>query len=318
MAALPPPPVPNTVERSLIICGVRNRDTNNVIWNGSNAAERIAEEVFNGSFESFMDLQLSELDDSWRTYGQLTIGNGQIRLRPATKSNIKALLQWVRDCMRLNIDMTTNAFPVGDKPNLLQRYFTHKQWMEDAPNMIKTALPKQFTEKSKWSDWKVTFVGFLRTQPGRHGVPLSYVIRENANARITMNPDFMDDYVNSAPLAGMVFIMDSSKVHSYLLRMISDNPVAEQKVLPFKDTNDGRQSYNALLTYYEGVGANAKAITTAERDLKDLFYLGEKRPHMWWDEFEVRLTNAYAIVDKNAGREVYTDEMKLRTLNEKV
>ncbi len=39
---------------------------------------------------------------------------------------------------------------------------------------------------------------------------------------------------------------------------------------------------------------------------------------MWWDEFEVCLTNAFALVDKDAGRIVHTDEMKLRMLNKKV
>ena len=39
---------------------------------------------------------------------------------------------------------------------------------------------------------------------------------------------------------------------------------------------------------------------------------------MWWDEFKIRLTNAFAVVDKEAGRQVHTDEMKLRLLNRKV
>ena len=39
---------------------------------------------------------------------------------------------------------------------------------------------------------------------------------------------------------------------------------------------------------------------------------------MWWDEFEVCLTNAFAIVDKDAGRQVHTDEMKLCLLNKKI
>ena len=96
-----------------------------------------------------MDISFSELDDYWRTYSQLTIANGQIRLRPATKSNIKALIQWGRDCMRLNIDTSTNLFPIGDKVNLLQRYHKHKQWMDDSSNMITTAMLKSFDEKTK-------------------------------------------------------------------------------------------------------------------------------------------------------------------------
>ena len=191
MAALPPPALPNTVERALITCGV-NVD-NGVMWNGSTTAQRIAEEVFSDDFASFMDISFSELDDYWRTYSQLTVANGQIRLRPATKSNIKALIQWGRDCMRLSIDTSTNLFPIGDKVNLLERYHTHKQWMDEASNMITTAMPKNFDEKTKWLDWKSTFVSFLRTQPGCHGVPLNYVIRNIEVPIITMNADFLDD-----------------------------------------------------------------------------------------------------------------------------
>ena len=57
---------------------------------------------------------------------------------------------------------------------------------------------------------------------------------------------------------------------------------------------------------------------SAESDLQDIFYAGEKPPHMWWDEFEIRLTNAFAIVDKDAGRQVHTNVMKLRLLNKKI
>ena len=39
---------------------------------------------------------------------------------------------------------------------------------------------------------------------------------------------------------------------------------------------------------------------------------------MWWDRFEVRMTNAFAVVDKDAGQQVHRDKMKLRMLNSKV
>ena len=38
---------------------------------------------------------------------------------------------------------------------------------------------------------------------------------------------------------------------------------------------------------------------------------------MWWDKFEIRLTNAFAIVDKDAGWQLNTDESKLHLLNKK-
>ena len=121
-----------------------------------------------------------------------------------------------------------------------------------------------------------------------------------------------------APLTGNAFIIDAAKVNAFLMKLIADNPVAEQKVLPQKDGNNGRVSYKALQDHYERVGSNAKALIKAEKDLNDLFYTGEKRPRMWWDEFEVRLTNAFATIDKDAGRAIYTDDGKLRKLNQKI
>ena len=63
---------------------------------------------------------------------------------------------------------------------------------------------------------------------------------------------------------------------------------------------------------------NRKAVLEAERDIQNMFYSGEKRPTMWWDYFEARLTNALAILDNDAGHQLYMDVMKLRMLNSKV
>ena len=130
--------------------------------------------------------------------------------------------------------------------------------------------------------------------------------------------NFLDKYATKALLQGRAFDRDASKVHSYIICFISENNVAEQKVLPFKDDNNGRLDFIALRDFYEGVGANARATLSAEADLQDMFYAGEKPPQMWWDEFEIRLTNAFTVADKEAGRQVHMDEMKLRLLNRKV
>ena len=227
-------------------------------------------------------------------------------------------MQWVCDEFRVGRNPADTPFPVEDRNNLLERYNTHKQWLDDAEIMAKSAMPKEFTEKMKWAYWKGTLINFLKSQPGRHGVPLSYVICENDTPIIRDNANFLDDYVDQAPLNGHAFTSDASKVHSYIARLLTGNPVAEQKILPHKDTSNGRIDCNALKEYYEGVGANAKAVLSAEADIQDMYYSGEKKPMMWWDEFEVRLTNAFAAIDKEANRVVHTDEMKLRLLNKKI
>ena len=39
---------------------------------------------------------------------------------------------------------------------------------------------------------------------------------------------------------------------------------------------------------------------------------------MWWEEFETRLTIAFAIIDRTEGRQVYSDISKLRMLQRKI
>lgn len=307
----------NTVTDALTLCGVLV-DTANAVWNGMNAAERIAGEVFNDNFNTCVDISFSELEDSWKTYSSLTVNEGRIRLRAGTKVNIKAFVQWTRDQTRTSIDPASVPFPVGTRNALMDRYYTHRQWLDDAQGMTKTAILKNFTEKMKWIDWKSTLVNFLQSQPGRNGVPLSYVVRDNLAPLQVQNVSFLDDYVDRALLTGRAFATDASKVHTYIVRLISENSVAEQKILPFKDQSHSRVDFNALKDFYEGVGANVKAVLEAETDLQEMFYSGEKRPVMWWDHFELRLTNAFAIVDKDTGRVVHTDDMKLRMLNRKV
>ena len=176
------PPV-NTIVLSLTLCGVEN-DTAGLLWNGETASRRIASDVFNDSFDSCIDITFSELDDHWKTYSSLTVAEGRIRLRPATKVNIRSLVQWTRDMVRTDQDPTTIAFPVANRSELLNRYNTHKQWMTNSSDMAKSARPKNFTEKMKWSDWKATLINFLKSQPGRNGVPLDYVIRSDVNPNV--------------------------------------------------------------------------------------------------------------------------------------
>ena len=74
MAAAAPPP--QTVLDGIVLCGV-----NNVIqFNGDTAAARIAGEIFDGSFETCLDITFKELDNDFKTYSALTVTQGQIRV----------------------------------------------------------------------------------------------------------------------------------------------------------------------------------------------------------------------------------------------
>ena len=64
---------------------------------------------------------------------------------------------------------------------------------------------------------KYTLVKFLKLQPGRNGVPLNCVVRDNEATITRPNTNFLYDYVYRTLLVGRSFSSDASKVHSYIV-----------------------------------------------------------------------------------------------------
>ena len=72
-------------------------------------------------------------------------------------------------------------------------------------------------------------------------------------------------HVDRAPLVGRPHQFDTSKVNSYIItRFTSENNVAKQKILPYKDLNDNKKHYLALKEFYKEV----RATLTAKADAR--------------------------------------------------
>ena len=112
---------------------------------------------------------------------------------------------------------------------LLRKAQTHERWTSEASDMAKTAKSKQLTQHMKWLDWIDSFVNFLLSQPGRNGVPLSYIMKSNIAPFIRINAHFLDDYVDQAPLTDEVFALVASDVHTHLVSFITENTTAETR-----------------------------------------------------------------------------------------
>jgi hypothetical protein len=191
----------------------------------------------------------------------------------------------------LGRDPSSIAFPVGNVSDLIRRYKTHEKYQSDSKTLAEAAKPEKFKETTKWEDWKPTFLNYIRAIPGRDGVPLKYICRDSDAADPSPHEDFLDDYVAMAPLDGNAYAIDSVQVHTFLVNLVSGNDTAEAKIQGLLRPNDGREAYKRLIEHYEGVGIHAIDIREADEVLKTLFYAGEKPPHMWWAEFEKRLTS---------------------------
>lgn len=304
-----------TVRDGMVLCGIDDES----LFQDQTPAERFASDIFSNSFSMCLDKTMEEVNNDIKQYSSLTQAQGQIRITPGNRQNIQAFIQWVRDMLRTGREPSLEPFPLQDVANLIRNYKSHKAYMDKSKTVSEAARPIRFKENMHWEDWAPTFLNFLRAIPGRNGVPLSYICREyDEAAQHNPNIDFMENYIEQAPLYGDAFNIDAAEVHTYLINFTSGNDTAEIKMLPNAACKNGRLDYRALQEHYEGTGVNAINIIKAEDVLKNLFYAGEKKPAMWWDEFEKRLTHAFTIIHKKEKRSVYSNEMKLRVLITKI
>ena len=140
----------------------------------------------------------------------------------------------------------------------------------------------------------------------------------NAIVPTTVYGDFIDENVDKAPLTGQTYFTDAVELHTYIINFTSGNPVAESKMVQNAQKNYWRLDFIALKNHYEGVGVHAIDIFKSDKIIQDLFYSGDKNPHMWWDEFEIQLTDAFNTYDRLEKRSVHSDNQKLRMLNIKI
>ena len=304
-----------TVRDGMVLCGINNEAQ----FHGRTPAQRFATDIFSDSFEICLDKTIEEVNNDIKQYGSLTQNQGQIRINPGNRQMIQAFIQWTRDMLRTGREPSLIPFPSHDVARLIRNYKSHKAYVEKSKTVSEAAKPIRFKDNMKWDDWFPTFLNFLKAIPGRNGVPLSYICREYDEA-MPHNPniDFLENYILQAPLYGDAFKMDASEVHTYLVNFMSGNETAEVKMLPHASFTNGRLDFRALQEHYEGVGVNAINVIKAEETIKNLFYAGEKKPAMWWDEFEKRLSHSFTIIHKKEKREVYSNEMKLRVLIQKI
>ena len=304
-----------TVVDGMIACGMDH----DALFQDETQAQRLATDIFGNQFSACLDVTFKELDEHFKTYTDLTTAQGRIQIRPGVRKNIKAFVQWTRDELRLGRDPTLTPFPVGQVADLIRRYKTHEKYLADSKTLSEAAKPEKFKESTKWEDWKPTFLNYLRSIPGRDGVPLKYICRDKDEMDlVTASDDFLDDYVAAAPLTGNAYAIDTVQVHTFLLNFATGNDTAEAKIQGLNRPNDGREAFKRLIEHYEGVGIHAIDIREADEVLKTLFYAGEKPPHMWWSEFEKRLTRAFNAYVKRERRVVHSDEMKIRMLLDKI
>ena len=125
-----------------------------------------ATQIFMDNFETCKDISNDDIEDALKTFSILTFMPGQIRLMPASKQNIKAFNQWVKDQLRLGMDPTTLAFPMNTAVDLLLYVKRHNMFVARSDATASAEKPDKFTKDTKWEYWSPSFLNYLPSIPG--------------------------------------------------------------------------------------------------------------------------------------------------------
>ena len=129
-----------TIVDAMVACVVEH-DT---LFQDETQAQRLASDIFGNHFSACLDVTpFKELDEHFKTYGDLTAVQGRIQVRVGTRKNIKAFVQWTRDELRLGRDPTLTPFPVAQVANLIRHYKMHEKYVTDSKT-----CPKRQNRKS--------------------------------------------------------------------------------------------------------------------------------------------------------------------------
>ena len=283
-------------------------------------AELVADEIFDDDYFTCSDKTYEKLKEDFKSLAAVKPAKNATNFSPKEKDRIRVFNDWVKDQLLRGFEVPNRTMPINEITKIKQRAKAHRDYVNRYEAVSAAAKPKDFTKDSKWEDWSVTFINYLRCIPSKEGVPLSYVIRKDEQPEYTNKRNFLEEYVAAASVQSQdeTFRSDADQVHVYLTNFVNQNSEAESILRVHESEHNGRKDWIALQTHYEGQGLYATDIMAAQRDLKNLHYSGERKPHMWWLEFERRLNLAFATYRKVERREVYSDQMKLRTLMEKI
>jgi hypothetical protein len=112
--------------------------------------------------------------------------------------------------------------------------------------------PESFKRETKWRPWKESVMTYLNTQIGQANLSLSYILREDDYPEINAVFTTMhEELVQCAILYGTEYNANNGKVYDFLQSLTLNGP-AWSWIYAFQRTRDGRGTWKALLSYYEG------------------------------------------------------------------
>lgn len=242
-----------------------------------NPAERLRlMEAGMADYEDFRHLVEKDIREMAEEFSKRTAANGRMTFGLGRTKKLTGLMHWIQDCFRTDDVPDHTLFDDVALAEAQSRAHIRKSDLDLVDTNAKAADPGKFKDERKWHEWEQAFANYLSVIPGVNGIPLSYVIREEAEPLEGVEyVSFTERMVSRAPHNGPYFMADSRRVHNLITGYLQGE-LTESWIRPLARYHDGRRDMIALRNHYAGEGNSTRRIAEARRIQTTLHYKNER------------------------------------------
>jgi hypothetical protein len=270
------------------------------------------------SFPDIKSLTHSDIADLAKSFSARTVVNGKITFGLKRTQLLKAVVDWVQDFSRISREPSLEGIDsdVAFHAAIQLAYERGKMRaskLADSDKLVSAANPGKL--KKDWLPWEESFMNFISCIPGRNGVALSYICRDNDEPDYSeeADGDFERLAVACAPLSGPAFQEDTKRVHQFLVSFTQGEDSATW-MKDIQHKRNGRLDMQHLKAHYWGTDSKSVRIMSAQSVEKNLIYKNERV--VSWERFCTSMKGMFDTYADNG--EPYEETKKIRLLFEKI
>lgn len=262
----------------------------------------IAADFLSEGLEGLLQMTSEDVDQACNTYAKRDDGAFPANLTPLQRLRLKGLVLWTKDYNRVGETLQfPNNMTLGELRTALSLANDRERRRKVQKKTGEQYLDSDFNNKlkgaSQWDKWKEELETTLSQIIGSHGIPLSYIIREDEAPNFRNDVEYETAVIQGVALQGREYIQDAEIVHKIILQNITADSDAYTYVKRLIRNRNGRRSWLALRERYSGDAARQTVINQAKKSLQNLRYKNERS--FTFEKFSAKLQAAYDELEEN-------------------
>jgi hypothetical protein len=291
------PPVLNPVHNVLNLCGVTAATSRQVFIDIEGLDTIDAFATLNG--DSDVTEMAKRMASRTAAVGRVILGTMQIK-------KIQALVYWVKDHHRRNLDVDPDMWTEEEVIETIQRKEAEHNFEKVDVDLID---PGRCQTDAGWDAWQIAFMNKLSATMGVAKVPVAYVVRTDVDDSYEFGDD-EERRMYQMPLTGENFKRDNKLVYN-MLKAACVKSDAWTWIQDYDKYANGRKAWQALIGHYDGTGELNKRVERAKEEISRLHYKDEKV--FPFERYVTKLKESFFVLAKDRDENL-TDKQRVDVL----